>query len=268
MRTYLFTTKQNTVVVEVETDAISNTQDNSTIHDVNVLKGDFSKLQSNGFNINTLSGISYIQMKTLATSLGMSLTVINTETKTSTGIITAGTFAISTATITGWKEATAISTQITTANGCGKVIFTEKTDAELPVGLVISESGLITGETDETGEVTFTIVATDSLGQVVEKAYTTTIGALSTANAITEFTIPNQTGSSTINAGAHTVAVTMPFGTNVTALAPTITLSAGATVSPLSGAATDFTNPVIYTVTAEDGETTQDWTVTVTVAAE
>lgn len=56
MRTYLFTTKQNTVVVEVETDAISNTQDNSTIHDVNVLKGDFSQLQSNGFNINTLSG--------------------------------------------------------------------------------------------------------------------------------------------------------------------------------------------------------------------
>ena len=54
MRTYLFTTKQNTLVVEVETDAISNTQDKSTIHDVNVLKGDFSKLQSNGFNINTI----------------------------------------------------------------------------------------------------------------------------------------------------------------------------------------------------------------------
>lgn len=177
MRTYLFTTKQNTVVVEVETDAISNTQDKSTIHDVNVLKGDFSQLQSNGFNINTLSSVSYIQMKTLATSLGMSLSVINPETRTSTGIVTAGTFAISTATITGLQAGVAVSKQIAQTNGCGKVIFTEKTAAGLPVGLVISETGLITGTTAEEGEVTFTIVVTDSLGQVAEKAYTTTIAA-------------------------------------------------------------------------------------------
>jgi hypothetical protein len=52
----------------------------------------------------------------------------------------------------------------------------------------------------------------------------------------------------------------------VTALEPTITLSAGASVSPLSGVATDFTAAVDYTVTAEDGSTTQVWAVTVTVA--
>ena len=45
----------------------------------------------------------------------------------------------------------------------------------------------------------------------------------------------------------------MPFGTNVTALVPTITVSDNATVDPASGMAQSFTDAVIYTVTAEDG---------------
>ncbi len=55
----------------------------------------------------------------------------------------------------------------------------------------------------------------------------------------------------------------MPFNTDITALAPTITLPPGASVSPASGEKKDFTNPVTYTVTAEDG-TKQTYTVTVT----
>ena len=46
----------------------------------------------------------------------------------------------------------------------------------------------------------------------------------------------------------------LPYGTDVTAIEPTIELSLGATVD-LSGVQ-DFTNPVTYTVTAEDGVTT------------
>jgi len=38
----------------------------------------------------------------------------------------------------------------------------------------------------------------------------------------------------------------------------------GATVIPASGVSRDFTNPVPYTVTAEDGITIQEWVVTVT----
>ena len=49
---------------------------------------------------------------------------------------------------------------------------------------------------------------------------------------------------------------------DLTALKPTIEISAGATVSPASGAAQDFTVPVNYTVTAQDG-TTKIYTVTV-----
>ena len=45
----------------------------------------------------------------------------------------------------------------------------------------------------------------------------------------------------------------VPFGTDVSALVPTIIISEGASIDPASGMATDFTNPVTYTVTAEDG---------------
>ncbi len=97
------------------------------------------------------------------------------------------------------------------------------------------------------------------------KTYTITVNATASTEAnITNFTVASVTG--TIDGSAHTVAVTVPFGTNVTALVPTITLSAGATVDPASGVAQDFTSPVTYTVTAEDGTTTQPWVVTVTVA--
>jgi hypothetical protein len=61
------------------------------------------------------------------------------------------------------------------------------------------------------------------------------------------------------------IALTVPYGTDVTALTPTVTIT-GASVSPLSGVLQDFTNPVTYTVTAANG-TTKSYTVTVTVAA-
>ena len=50
---------------------------------------------------------------------------------------------------------------------------------------------------------------------------------------------------------------------DLTALKPTIEVSAGATVSPASGTVQDFTSPVEYTVTAQDGTTTKIYTVTV-----
>ena len=70
-----------------------------------------------------------------------------------------------------------------------------------------------------------------------------------------------------INSTNATVDITVINGTNVTALTPTITISDGAEISPASGVEQDFTNPVVYTVTAEDGTTTKDWTVTVTELA-
>ena len=67
-----------------------------------------------------------------------------------------------------------------------------------------------------------------------------------------------------INENAKTVTLTMPEDTDVTQLVPTIEVSEGATVNPASGEAQDFTTPVTYTVTAQNG-TTADYTVTVFV---
>ena len=87
----------------------------------------------------------------------------------------------------------------------------------------------------------------------------------SSAKDLLTFTLASQTGAATINGVNHTVSIEVANGTDVTTLAPTITVSKYATISPASGATTDFTNPVDYTVTAQDG-TTQLYTVTVTVA--
>ena len=61
------------------------------------------------------------------------------------------------------------------------------------------------------------------------------------------------------------IAWTVPYGTSVTSLAPTYTVSPLATGSPVSGTSRSFTSPQTYTVTAEDNST-QDYSVTVTVA--
>jgi hypothetical protein len=62
------------------------------------------------------------------------------------------------------------------------------------------------------------------------------------------------------------ISVSVPNDTDITGLVPTITISDGASVSPASGTAQDFSSPVTYTVTAADGETTAEYTVTVGVA--
>ncbi len=87
---------------------------------------------------------------------------------------------------------------------------------------------------------------------------------LLSGKSILTFALQAQTGDAVIDADAYTVAIEVANGTDVTGLEPVITVSEGAAVVPASGAATDFTDPVTYTVTAEDS-TTQDWVVTVTV---
>jgi hypothetical protein len=45
----------------------------------------------------------------------------------------------------------------------------------------------------------------------------------------------------------------VPFGTNISNLSPEIDISSKATLNPVSGSPQDFTSPVQYTITAEDG---------------
>ena len=84
----------------------------------------------------------------------------------------------------------------------------------------------------------------------------------SSDKAITSFTIPSQVGETVIN--GTNIAITMPYGTDVTALVPTIVIT-GSLVSPASLSAQNFASPVTYTVTAADSSM-KDYIVTVSIA--
>lgn len=71
--------------------------------------------------------------------------------------------------------------------------------------------------------------------------------------------------SVTVNSTSMQVTMYMPYGTDPRALAPSFVLSNLASISPASGAARNFTSPVNYTVTAEDGFTKKIYSVRVFV---
>jgi PGF-pre-PGF domain-containing protein len=114
------------------------------------------------------------------------------------------------------------------------------------------------------GPVTYTVTAAD--GTTQSYVVTVTI-APSPAKSITSFRFngldPDVVG--TIYESSKTIALNVPYGTDMTTLVPTIVHN-GTNISPKSEAAQNFTNPVVYTVTALD-KTTQEYTVTVKMAA-
>ncbi|WP_162463258.1 cadherin-like beta sandwich domain-containing protein [Paenibacillus psychroresistens] len=113
------------------------------------------------------------------------------------------------------------------------------------------------------GAVTYTVTAQNGDQQVWTVTVSEAPAPLSGANAIVSFALAAQTGAATIDAAAHTVVIQVANGTNLAGLTPTVTVSANATVSPVSGAATDFSGGAVsYTVTAQNGDQ-QVWTVTV-----
>lgn len=95
---------------------------------------------------------------------------------------------------------------------------------------------------------------------------------LNTETEITSFSMSEQTAAATIGTG--TIDITVAANTDVTALVASFNLSNGAFVTvngneQVSGSTSnDFTNPVSYVVTAEDGTSTQSWNVTVSVQSE
>lgn len=70
--------------------------------------------------------------------------------------------------------------------------------------------------------------------------------------------------SAAIDQTEKTITATLPFGTDITALTPTVTTGGSATGYSPAGAQ-NFTNPVVYTVT--DGTNNVEYTVTLTVQA-
>src|SRR5690606_34183576 len=146
-------------------------------------------------------------------------------------------------------------------------VFTLSAGASAKISGVAQVSGNTAN--DFTLPVTYTITAED--GTTVQNWVVTVSVAPSTENEILEFGfgIPPQTGAATIDATNKTIDIELEYGTDLTSLVAEFTLSDGATakagdvVQESGVTANDFTSPVTYTVTAEDGVTVQDWIVTV-----
>lgn len=207
--------------------------------------------------VTSQSGVAQNWVVTIrAPRTGKAFTAFSFVTPAATGVVdpTARIIAITV------PHATAITSLAAT--------FTLSESASAKVGGVTQISG--TTANNFAAPVTYTVTAED--GTTSTWTVTVTVAA-STATAVTAFAFTSPTATGTINATNRTIAVTVPFGTNLKTLAPTFALSAGATakvgnIAQVSGTtANDFTAPVTYVVTADNGVTTASWVVTVTVAA-
>jgi hypothetical protein len=116
---------------------------------------------------------------------------------------------------------------------------------------------------DSSGNSPVSYTVTAENGSTREYAVTVFSTNRNSSKQITGFYFfPNTQGaegvSGIINETARTIVVTVPVGTDLSALRPTI-YHTGASVNPLSGAPADFSNsivsPVPYTVTARNGST-------------
>ncbi|MCT4637319.1 MAG: DUF5018 domain-containing protein [Bacteroidales bacterium] len=116
--------------------------------------------------------------------------------------------------------------------------------------------------TDYTNPVEFTVTAEN--GDDIKWTVTVEVApAVSEENDIKTFTITNIKGDAVIDAYAKTVKAKVTNGTALDNLTATITVSAKANITPDPATVTDYTNPVVFKVTAESGAA-QDWTVKIT----
>ncbi|WP_165750482.1 PKD domain-containing protein [Cellulophaga sp. Z1A5H] len=112
----------------------------------------------------------------------------------------------------------------------------------------------------ELGQTTLEFLLKDSNGQeILQTVSFEVVNELSTEKEITSFIVEGIAGTIV----GTDITIELPEGTDVTALVPAITHT-GASISPESETSQDFSNPIIYTVTAQD-QTIQIYSVNVTV---
>ncbi|TXK84853.1 S-layer homology domain-containing protein, partial [Paenibacillus sp. N3.4] len=198
-----------------------------------------------------------------------SYTVTVTVTASSSKDLTAFSFEGFSPAVVGTINGTNIALTVPHGTSVTSLVatFTSSAGSTVKVGSTAQVSG--TTSNDFTSPVTYTVTAQDG----TTKSYTVTVTiTASSAKDLTAFSFEGLQPAVTGTINGTNIALTVPHGTFVTALVATFTSSAGSTVkvgttTQVSGTtANDFTSPVTYTVTAQDG-TTKSYTVTVTVAA-
>ena len=115
---------------------------------------------------------------------------------------------------------------------------------------------------DFTNPVYYTVTAMN--GTTVQYMVEAVVHDAENEKSILSFRFDALDADGIIDEVARKIDFVLPAETDVTQLVPSIEVSEGATVEPASGVAQDFTNPVTYTVTAQNG-TTASYIVTVVV---
>ena len=123
---------------------------------------------------------------------------------------------------------------------------------------VEQESGVTANDFED--PVAYTVKAEDN--STTDYTVTVIVGT-SDAKEITAITIAGQIS---FNISGTDITVVMPSGADPSSLTPDITHT-GASINPASGTAQDFTNSVVYTVTAADSSTIE-YTVSLTFQGE
>ena len=142
-----------------------------------------------------------------------------------------------------------ITTNRTKADKGDEIIVTVKPDSgyQMAEGSLTYSLAVAGGETVKITGNRFTMPA----GNVTITCKWET--ATTAAKGITSFSINGVAGA--VNNTTNTITITMPRGTDVTKLTPTISTNGVKSLTPGSGETVNFTNSVTYTATMEDGST-------------
>ena len=169
--------------------------------------------------------------------------------------------------VSGTINESAKTITVTLPNGSlktGLVASFTTTGSGVKVGSVPQVSGSTSN--DFSAPVAYTVSSVDTSAVI----YTVTVNvAQAFDKTITTFTLAGATG--TVNEAAKTIAVSVTSGTPLTAAQAVFTttgssVKVGTTTQTSGTTANNFSNPVLYTVTAADGSSVI-YTVTVTVLA-
>ena len=137
--------------------------------------------------------------------------------------------------------------------------------AQIPTTIKVSDGATVSPAEgivqDFSSPIVYTVTAAD--GSTKDFTVSATV-LVSDENEMISFSFENLNPVVNAIITDTNVEITVPSGTDITTLTPTIAVSELATVSPASGVIQDFTSPVVYTVTAEDGSV-QEYTVTVAI---
>lgn len=149
---------------------------------------------------------------------------------------------------------------IEVVNGTDRTRLTPR--IKVSIGATSNPESATTG--DYSSAVTIAVTAEDG---TTAQNWTVTVSeaaeGISSATDILSFSVPGQTREAMIDGGNHKVTYPVDAGLDLTSLEANFILSPGATSVPVSGVTGDYSSLVTIAVTAEDGTTTQDWTVDV-----